>query len=116
MSGKRARARRDRPPASGGRPALISAAVAVTVLVSAWGYLTSLAIGAGASARGGLSEDWWYLALAGVGATACLFLALALAVRLARRLGLVSDPAAEGRRAPGRRVKDRVRPRIRAGA
>jgi hypothetical protein len=54
--------------------------------VVAWGYLVYLAIDFGTAARDGDAAGWWLLALATVGAIACLFLALMLGTRLVARL------------------------------
>ena len=42
--------------------------------VVAWGYLVWAAIDFGAEARGGNGDAWKFLALASLGAVACLFL------------------------------------------
>lgn len=65
----------------------------MTLAVVAWGYLVYAAIDFGATARGGESTAWWFLALASLGAVACLFVGLMLIARLLRRLGITSDPA-----------------------
>jgi hypothetical protein len=61
----------------------------------AWGYLVYAAIDFGSTARGGDPTAWWFLALASVGAVACLFVGLMLVVGLLRRLGITSGPAHE---------------------
>ena len=58
--------------------------------VAAWGFLVWAAIDFGRTARGGQSEAWWFLALASIGAVACLFLGLMLATVLLRRVGLLA--------------------------
>ncbi|MCB1258902.1 MAG: hypothetical protein KDB33_00655 [Acidimicrobiales bacterium] len=50
------------------------------------------AIDFGSTARGGDSTAWWFLAIASVGAVACLFVGLMLVARLLRRLGITSGP------------------------
>jgi hypothetical protein len=60
----------------------------VTLAVVAWGYLVFAAIDFGATARNGDSQAWWFLALASLGAVACLFGGLILIARLVRQLGL----------------------------
>jgi hypothetical protein len=67
----------------------------VTLAVVAWGYLVFAAIDFGATARNGDSQAWWFLALASLGAVACLFGGLILIARLVRLLGLTggSRPA-----------------------
>lgn len=72
----------------------------MTLAVVAWGYLVYAAIDFGATARGGQSAAWWFLALASLGAVACLFVGLMLIARLLRRLGITSDPAAPAPEAP----------------
>ena len=62
------------------RSALLSAAVTGTVV--AWGLLVFAAIDFGGKARGGEPGNWWFLALATLGAMACMFLAILLASRL----------------------------------
>ena len=72
-SGKHAGKRRAEPapqaPASeGGEPSgrscakLLPLALGVTLCVVAWGYLVYAAIDFGASARGGDTRAWWFLA------------------------------------------------------
>ena len=58
----------------------------------AWGYLVYAAIDFGATARGGDGGAWVYLALAAVGAVACLFAGLMLIARLLRVLGITRPP------------------------
>lgn len=65
-------------------------AAGITVSVVAWGFLVYSAIDFGISARSGDDRAWWFLALASLGAVACLFLAFMLLARLARTLGLTS--------------------------
>lgn len=60
--------------------------VGLTLAVVAWGYLAWLAIDFGTTARDGNRGAWWLLALASVGAMACLFVGLMLAARLRRGL------------------------------
>lgn len=59
--------------------------------VVAWGALVWLAISFGGSARSGESNAWTFLALAAVGAVACLFLGLMLGARLLESLGLLES-------------------------
>lgn len=58
--------------------------------IVAWGFLVWAAIDFGRSARGGKAEAWWFLALASVGAVACLFLGLMVLMVLLRSLGLLA--------------------------
>ena len=62
------------------RRALLSAGVTGTVI--AWGLLVLAAIDFGGKARDGEPGNWWFLALATIGAMACMFLAILLASRL----------------------------------
>lgn len=89
--GKRAGSRRAPKKARSFQPSLLGLAVGVTVAVIAWGYLVYAAIEFGASARAGESQAWVFLAVASLGAVACLFIGLMLIARLLRRLGLASD-------------------------
>ncbi|WP_323792239.1 hypothetical protein [Nocardioides sp.] len=74
------------------RPALLGLALAMTACVVAWGYLVMAAIDFGNVARSGDDAAWWLLALASIGAAACLFLGLILVSRISRALGLTSTP------------------------
>ncbi|MBL0749245.1 hypothetical protein [Nocardioides baculatus] len=58
----------------------------------AWGYLVYAAIDFGTAARGGNSSAWSFMALACLGAMACLFVGLLLVARLLRALGITSPP------------------------
>lgn len=76
-------------------------AAGITALVIAWGYLVWAAIDFGTTAREGEPVAWAFLALASLGAVACLFAGLMLGVRLLRLLGVLapepplgSDPSA----------------------
>lgn len=90
--GKRAGSRRGaRQPRSINKAALVLGA-ATTVLVIAWGYLVYAAIDFGTAARGGSSQAWTFMALACVGAIACLFVGLLLVARLMRVLGVTTTP------------------------
>lgn len=98
-SGKHAGKRRAEPapraPASergesSGRPwaKLLPLALGVTLCVVAWGYLVYAAIDFGATARGGETRAWWFLAMASLGAVVCLFVGLLLVARLMRLVGV----------------------------
>jgi uncharacterized BrkB/YihY/UPF0761 family membrane protein len=76
----------------GFRPVLLLLAIGITLAVVAWGYLVYAAIDFGSTARSGDSTAWWFLALASIGAVACLFVGLMLVARLTRRLGITSGP------------------------
>jgi hypothetical protein len=62
-------------------------ALATTLAVVAWGYLVYAAVDFGSDARGGDTRAWGFLALAAIGAAACLFVALLLIARVLRALG-----------------------------
>lgn len=102
--GKRAGSRRAERPQRTFRPRLLGLALAVTAAVVAWGYLVYAAIDFGTQARGGESAAWFFLALASVGAVACLFVGLMLIARLTRALGLTRDPDAPPPPTGGRRA------------
>ena len=53
--------------------------------------LVWVAVDSGRSARGGESGKWVFLAVASVGAVACLFLCLWLCTVLLRRVGILED-------------------------
>ncbi len=92
-TGKRAGSRRgSRPPRTLNRSALLIGA-AITLCVVAWGYLVYAAIDFGTAAREGSSSAWTYMALACLGAIACLFVGLLLVARLMRALGITSPPS-----------------------
>lgn len=67
-------------------------ALGITLAVVAWGYLVYAAIDFGSTARGGDAQAWWFLAIASVGAVACLFFGLMLVARLLRQLGITRAP------------------------
>jgi hypothetical protein len=90
--GKRAGSRRGPRRRKGVRPVLLLLALGVTASVVAWGYLVYAAIDFGSTARDGDSTAWWFLALASVGAVACLFFGLMLVAQLLRRLGITRPP------------------------
>lgn len=91
--GKRAGSRRAAPAPRTFRPRLLLLAVGVTLAVVAWGYLVYAAVDFGSTARGGDDRAWAFLALASVGAIACLFIGLMLIARLLRALGITNPPA-----------------------
>ena len=102
-SGKHAGKRRPEPPPRASTPAsdqpagrsrtqLLMHALGVTLCVVAWGYLVYAAIDFGSSARSGDGGAWAFLALASIGAIACLFLGLMMIARLLRSLGITTSP------------------------
>ena len=102
--GRHAGARRAEPTTpsvDAGRVALLAAALTVSLV--AWGYLVWLAVDFGATARGGSPGAWWLLVLTGIGAIACLFLALMVLAQLATALGLIRGEPEQSRAPGGRR-------------
>jgi len=75
-------------------------ALGVTLALIAWGYLVYAAIDFGSDARGGEGMAWMFLALAAIGAAACLFVALLLGARAFR--ALASGPVSSGSAASDR--------------
>lgn len=81
---------------------LLVLAIGITLCVVAWGYLVYAAIDFGSTARhDNDSSAWGYLAIAAVGAVACLFLGFMLVARFARALGITSGPDPKPKRDPG---------------
>jgi amino acid permease len=74
---------------------LLPLALGVTLCVVAWGYLVYAAIDFGATARGGETRAWWFLAMASLGAVVCLFAGLLLVARLMRLVGVTKTEDAE---------------------
>ena len=101
-SGKRAGSRRGPRQRGGINKGALALAVGITLCVVAWGYLVYLAIDFGTSARSGESGSWAFLALASIGAIACLFTGLLLIARLMRSLGITSAPDEPSEPAPPR--------------
>jgi len=93
--GKRAGARRAEKTRSSRLPTLGYSA-AITACIVAWGYLVFTAINFGTLAREGDSMAWWMLAVASLGAVACLFVGLLVGARLLRTLGITPAPAVPG--------------------
>lgn len=95
--GKRAGARQKR----GFRPVLLVLALGITLCVVAWGYLVYAAIDFGSAARhDGKESAWAYLAIAAIGAVACLFLGFMLLARFSRAVGLTATPDPKPKRDP----------------
>lgn len=92
MAGKRAGSRRGPRPKRRFSPALLLHALGITLLVVAWGYLVLAAVDFGSEARGGRDAAWWFLALASLGAVACLFAGLMLVGRVLRLLQITGGP------------------------
>jgi hypothetical protein len=116
VTGKRAapgrhagQARLEETPESAAGPRRASApllllALGITGAVVAWGYLVYLAIDFGTTARDGDGTAWWFLALATVGAIACLFVAMMCGTRMVARLRGPSTPTDTPRPPGGRRA------------
>jgi hypothetical protein len=112
-TGKRAAPKHSSPARLEGSPApgpgrangpLLLLALGITAAVVAWGYLVYLAIDFGTSGRDGDSSGWWLLALATIGAIACLFVAMMLGTRLVARLKEGAPPPGPPRPPGGRRA------------
>ena len=73
-------ARSPRPAAPRGR--LLVLACGVTVTLVAWGFLVYAAIEFGKDARAGQDTAWAFLAVATIGAAACLFATLLLGMKV----------------------------------
>jgi hypothetical protein len=95
-----ARGGRQRPPLA----PLLLLALGITAAVVAWGYLVYLAIDLGTDARNGESAAWWFLALATLGAIACLFVAMMLGIRIVERFRAGAPPPGPPRPPGGRRA------------
>ena len=92
-TGKRAGARRGARPPRKLNPAALLVCVGITLCVVAWGYLVYAAIDFGTAARAGSAgASWAFMALASLGAIACLFVGLMLVARLMRVLGITTGP------------------------
>ena len=89
------------------RPTALLLAVGITLGVGAWGYLVKAAIDFGIQARNGTPGAWTYLALACVGAVACLFVGLMLIARLLRTLGITQSESSQREPEPPRPVGGR---------
>jgi len=85
-------ARRAPKPKRSLQPRLLLLGLGALASLVAWGFLVWAAIDFGRAARGGDSGRWVYLAVASVGAVACLFLCLLLVTLLLRRAGILEDP------------------------
>jgi hypothetical protein len=92
-AGKRAGSRRGPRRQATFQPVLLLLALGITGCVVAWGYLVYAAVDFGSTARDGDPDAWWFLALASLGAVACLFVGLMLIARVLRRLGITGGSA-----------------------
>ena len=73
------------------QPRLAAIAAASLASLVAWGFLVWGAIDFGRTARGGDGQAWWFLAIASLGAVACLFLSLMLFTLLLRKVGILEE-------------------------
>jgi len=78
--GKHSGERTEAPTLPRGR--LLALALGITATLVAWGFLVWEAISFGSQARDGEAAAWVFLALATVGAAACLFLTLILGAKV----------------------------------
>jgi hypothetical protein len=79
-------------PQRGGVAGLFWLSLGITAAAVAWGYLVYLAIDFGTAARSGEQRGWFLLALATVGAIACLFIGMVLVARFVQRVRGGSEP------------------------
>jgi hypothetical protein len=86
------------------RSSVLFLALGITAAVVAWGYLVYLAIDFGTAARDGDGTGWWMLALATIGAIACLFVGMLLGARFVAALRRGAAPATPPRPPGGRRA------------
>ncbi|HET6151708.1 MAG TPA: hypothetical protein VFE15_02065 [Marmoricola sp.] len=90
------------PPAAPDRKLLGSLAAGITAAVVAWGFLVAQAIRFGSKGRDGETEAWFFLFLATLGATACMFVMLILGTKALAALRGEAQPrrvSGGGRRA-----------------
>lgn len=92
------------PSGSPVRRRLLVLALGITLTLVAWGFLVWAAIDFGAEARGGEAPAWFFLALATVGATACLFVTLILGNKVLATLRGDVPPPRDARPTGGRRA------------
>jgi hypothetical protein len=73
------------------QPLVTGIAAASVLALVAWGFLVWAAIDFGRKARGGDGDAWMFLAIASLGAVACLFLSLMLGTLLLRKVGVLEE-------------------------
>lgn len=83
-----------RSPRPGARRPL-QTAIGIAGVLAAWGALTLLAIKFARSAAAGQAMGWIFMAVAGIGAVACLYLALMLIIRVATGASSTAVPEVE---------------------
>jgi hypothetical protein len=81
-TGERSEPSYDEPKLQTPRRKILLLALAVTATLVAWGVLVFAAIDFGGEARAGEPIAWVFLALATLGAAACLFVTLLLGARI----------------------------------
>jgi len=82
---------------------LLLLALGVTATLVAWGFLVWAAIDFGGQARSGAATAWVFLALATVGAAACLFVTLILAGKVIDAFRSPLEPSPRSLVPPGGR-------------
>lgn len=87
----RAGARRGEKKKRAFDPRLAGIGAGGVVALVAWIFLVKAAITFGREARGGDGTAWLFLAIASLGAVACLFLSLMLVTLLLRKLGIIEE-------------------------
>ena len=97
--GKHSGERQEAPPLP--RRRLVVLALGITLTLVAWGFLVWAAIDFGAQARDGETPAWAFLALATIGATACLLVTLILGSKV---LAVLRGEEPRERVAGGRRA------------
>ncbi len=100
-AGTRGGTRRAPKPKRQFRPRLLLLGLGALAALVVWGLLVWVAIDSGRSARGGDSSRWAYLAVASIGAVACLFLCLFLVTTLLRKIGILDEPQPKPRSSAG---------------
>lgn len=86
LVGKHSGAPSDQGAIAAQRRRLLQLAVGATATAVAWGFLVKEAIDFGSRARAGETLAWVFLALATVGAAACMFVTLILGGRIVTAL------------------------------
>lgn len=79
--GKHSGAPMEEPPAPARGPRLLVLAGGITAAIVAWGFLVWEAVDFGSQARNGEAQAWFFLFLAALGATACMFVMLILCTK-----------------------------------
>ena len=90
VAGKRAASRKGKRSRPSLDPLSLLLCALITASLVAWGVLVYAAIDFGTLARDGEAKGWLFMAVACLGAMACLFGGLMLAAGLLRRLGIIT--------------------------